>query len=359
MQAPSHIITSLALLIFLNKNLKNEKHKKIIILILVFLSHGALDVLYPLTYHPRTALINDGFWLFFHTNVLCLTILLLSYYRKYIGIMLLSLLPDIEWFIIHPLNYFFRLEIKPFLHSLFFPYKDILILYGIDFTTQPYASFVEILYFIVIGTFFYLNKPSVTSTKHYYEPKQYPMKNMYEAKDSWLDVIQIYQTAQDHEQNIRQHYQNAFLVIESALLGVFLIINTDLDSSIVTILSMFGLFCCWLFGAPCKFRARNVDHWRMSIVKIVENTNLVEVFDAGKYRWFAFGKKGLIIQDLFGHWFETIIISIVHLIWLYINFQYNTYLIYSLISYISFIGWIILLLDPDFQGEVIREGLLY
>jgi len=360
-QAPTHIITGLAITCFLDKQLGAEKHKKTVILICVFLSHGILDVLYPITYHPRNALFNDVFWQFYHVNVLCLTILLITFYRRYFIIMIISLLPDIEWLFIHPINYLFGIEIKPILHAICCPYKDILLLYGIDYALQPYAVFVEITYFIIVGIYFYTNNPLRILNKTYPQPKRYPKKRDYDKRktENWHDVLQIYQAAQSHEQDIRQHYQSTFLVVESALLGIFLVLQKDINPSFVPVLSISGLLGCWLFGAPCKFRARNVDLWRMSIVQLVEDTNLSEVFDAGKYRWFAFGEKGLIMQDILGHWFEVIVISSVHLLWLYINFHFNTNLIYSSIAYVSFIGWLVLLCDPDFKGEIIREGLLY
>lgn len=362
-QAPSHIITGLFISVYINNKISNHaKYKRIIIIVIAFLSHGVLDTLYPLTYHPPNALWDNGFWQFFHLYIGFLSILLLYlYYRQYSIVILFSCLPDLERFLIHSINYFFSIQIKPLLHNLFFPYRNILILYGIDWSLNPIAALTEIFYFVIVGILFIIYSPQKMMHDNQYLSKSLPTKMNYQkSKDSWLDIIQIYQSALSHEQDIRQNYQNTFFALEAALFGILLALRNDYDTQFISLLSLCGIFLCWFFGVACEFRARNVDHWRMSVVGIVHKTKLAEVFNIGNYRWFAFGEKGLKGQDLIGHWFESIIITSVLLLWVYLNFHFKTNLFFQVFFYILSILWILYVFDIwKIKGKVIKSGLLY
>jgi hypothetical protein len=74
-----------------------------LILFLALISHGLLDYLSKLTYHPPDALFHDWFWLFFHIIILILSIyILIKFGAKYSVGMIFSVFPDLDWAV----NYF-------------------------------------------------------------------------------------------------------------------------------------------------------------------------------------------------------------------------------------------------------------
>jgi hypothetical protein len=70
--------------------------------VLAFLSHGFLDKLSNVTYHPRAADFHSAVWVGYHSAVLIFTILFICiWWRTYKWGILFACLPDLDWVFIH------------------------------------------------------------------------------------------------------------------------------------------------------------------------------------------------------------------------------------------------------------------
>jgi hypothetical protein len=121
-----------------------------------------------------------------------------------------------------------------------------------------------------------------------------------------------------YEQEIRTSYQSLLTTLEVALFVVLITLYQMGLRDYFWLLSIVGIFLCFCFGTACEFRARNVDIWRRHIVKLTKKTEVEDAFKEGKYGWIPLGKKGVRGENLFGHWFERILIPLVYSAWLFV-----------------------------------------
>ncbi len=121
MQASTHLVMG----VFIQKILRKVEPVSLryfLVAFLAFISHGILDGLARFTYHPPTPLFEDSFWIVYHLMVVLLSVfIVVKCWRKYKVGMSFSMLPDLDWIIIHASN-FFSFQIlfwsEPLLHRL-------------------------------------------------------------------------------------------------------------------------------------------------------------------------------------------------------------------------------------------------
>lgn len=101
MQEPTHILTGV-LIQRIFQSLRPQALRLVLIAVIAFLSHGLLDRLANVTYHPPIANFNDPFWVCFHLNVLKWTIVfLIIWWPRYWWGILFAAMPDLDWVFIH------------------------------------------------------------------------------------------------------------------------------------------------------------------------------------------------------------------------------------------------------------------
>jgi len=91
--------------------------------LLAFISHGVLDKLARFTYHPPNPLFGDPFWTVYHLIIVLLSIfIIIKYWSKYKIGMIFSILPDLDWVILHTSSFFSLQTIfqyEPIFHNIF------------------------------------------------------------------------------------------------------------------------------------------------------------------------------------------------------------------------------------------------
>jgi hypothetical protein len=156
----------------------------------------------------------------------------------------------------------------------------------------------------------------------------------------------------NHEQGIRTSYQALLSSIEAFILGLIFTFYQLEYTLNLWLLPLGGIIICIFFGIPCEYRARNVDFWRNSIVKLVKDTDLQEPFMLGKYNWIPLGRVGLWSEYLFGHWFERILISFLLIAWLIILVIMRSPWIIVVLGVSATIFWILYAFSiRDFSGK--------
>lgn len=135
-------------------------------------------------------------------------------------------------------------------------------------------------------------------------------KNLYEK-------LTVYQVAMDHEQGFRSGFQNILITTEGLFFGILFTLNQLGYSNQNWILSFVAIIVCAGLGMVGEYRARNVDIWRRTIVRLISGTELEKAFYEGNYRWHPFKQTFLqvLIQYLFGHWFERIVVLAIIVGW--------------------------------------------
>ena len=123
MQEPTHILTG----VIIQKSFDNAKHRKLALgltAVLGFLSHGFLDKLANLTYHPANPEFTNPVWIVYHLFIVVATVVfLVLWWKKFKWGIIFACLPDLDWVFIHGrefLNWAFNLHFsfypRPYLH---------------------------------------------------------------------------------------------------------------------------------------------------------------------------------------------------------------------------------------------------
>jgi hypothetical protein len=121
MQAPTHILAG----VLIQKAFNWKEHRRLALgltAVCAFLSHGLLDKLANLTYHPANPDFHSLIWVSYHAALVLVTILFLYWWWKPFkwGIIFASL-PDLDWVFIHAQEIFhFSIPFyrHPHLHNL-------------------------------------------------------------------------------------------------------------------------------------------------------------------------------------------------------------------------------------------------
>lgn len=130
MQAPTHLATGILIQKAIRKRQRYQRRYSLTIASLALLSHGILDRLARFTYHPPVPLIQDWFWISYHLVIAVLTVyVVLNCWRKYKLGIIFSVLPDIDWVVLH-VSDFLSIQIpfwkEPILHKFLFSFLDLL-----------------------------------------------------------------------------------------------------------------------------------------------------------------------------------------------------------------------------------------
>lgn len=101
MQAPTHLISGVVIDKLSGKSKLPIWCTKILTPSLSFLSHGLLDALSRLTYHPPHLQPDDRFWSIYHHKILPLATgaIMIKHWKQHKLAMLFSILPDVDWII--------------------------------------------------------------------------------------------------------------------------------------------------------------------------------------------------------------------------------------------------------------------
>ena len=375
MQGPTHLVTG----ILIQKGMRKIRPLPLqyfLIALLAIMTHGILDKLARFTYHPPDPLTNDLFWISYHLFIASLTIFIfVRYWKNYKLGLIFSILPDFDWVVIHTSNFlsfsvsFWKDEI---LHKLLFSFLDFLIPFSF-LNTLPNLSFERIgvlpeitLFSTLLFVVHIMDKKKSDIKKEKHEIPALAFDNMKKeiitknnddiSTSGWVEKLQIYQTAFDHEQNIRIAYQSLLTTLEVGLFALFFTLY-QMEFKHLWILFVIGIFLCFPFGIACEFRARNVDILRMYIVSIVKDTDVWDAFKDAKYRWIPSIpsiKAGFLGEYLFGHWFERILITGMLIIWVNLLWYFPCPFLIRLCGILSVIGWIIYAFRIiELRGEII------
>lgn len=107
MQEPTHILTGIIIQQSIQLKWGRRLGATVFICAAAFLSHGVLDRLADMTYHPAKADFNSPFWVIYHSCILVLTIVFLRlWWRPYKWGVTFAMLPDLDWVLIHGQNVF-------------------------------------------------------------------------------------------------------------------------------------------------------------------------------------------------------------------------------------------------------------
>ena len=100
MQSPTHIVAG----VLIQKSIigKNRAATRAATAVVAFLSHGFLDKLSQITYHPADPDFHSPFWVGYHLTLLVTTIAFAClWWRKYKLGMIFANLPDVDWIFVH------------------------------------------------------------------------------------------------------------------------------------------------------------------------------------------------------------------------------------------------------------------
>lgn len=161
MQGPTHFVTG----ILIQRSMSGVKCvplRYFLIAFLAYISHGVLDRLAKVTYHPSSPLPHDAFWVFYHVIIALLSLyIFLRFFREYKVGLIFSVFPDIDWIVLY-LSGVFSVELpfwkKPILHGSLFWFVDIFLPSGfIDslpaWGLQKRGAIIE---FVLLGLLFSL-----------------------------------------------------------------------------------------------------------------------------------------------------------------------------------------------------------
>lgn len=139
MQEPTHILTG----VIIQKSFDGMKNRKLafgLTAVLAFLSHGFLDKLANLTYHPAKPEFKNPIWVAYHLFVVVATIVfLVLWWKKFKCGIIFAALPDADWVFIHGREFFNRIFGT---HSDFYPHPYLHMAVGYVWEKVPPFSFV-------------------------------------------------------------------------------------------------------------------------------------------------------------------------------------------------------------------------
>ncbi len=139
MQEPTHILTG----VIIQKSFEGSRHPKLamgLTAVVAFLSHGFLDKLANLTYHPPRPDFHSPVWIGYHSFIVVATVaFLMLWWKRFKWGIIFACLPDVDWIFYHGrelFNYLFHT------HSNFYPRPYIHSFVGYIWEHVPPFSFV-------------------------------------------------------------------------------------------------------------------------------------------------------------------------------------------------------------------------
>jgi hypothetical protein len=183
MQTPTHLVAGMVIQkAFEGKNRKLSLGATAVV---AFLSHGFLDKLAQITYHPANPDFHSAFWVSYHLTLLATTIVFLCFWwRQYKWGIIFANLPDVDWIFIHGQE-IFHIQIpfyrQPHLHHLLgWIYEKVppfsYVTYYLDRLPNerhnPWACLNEVVLVVVMLVIFWLLKMAKS-----YKPGQHTSKS--------------------------------------------------------------------------------------------------------------------------------------------------------------------------------------
>jgi hypothetical protein len=118
MQEPTHILTG----VIIQKSFDGSRHPKLALGLtaaIAFLSHGFLDKLSNLTYHPPEPDFHSPVWVSYHLFLVVATVVfLIIWWKKFKWGIIFACLPDVDWVFLHGREIFNKVFHT---HSHFYP----------------------------------------------------------------------------------------------------------------------------------------------------------------------------------------------------------------------------------------------
>jgi hypothetical protein len=153
MQAPTHILAG----VIIRRTFEWKYFKGlgiVLTIITALLMHGIFDKLGKLTYHPNTIDFTDPFWLIYQVAMFLISLVMIYiYWGEYKLGIIFSLLPDVDWIVLHVSDLFHRELIfykTPLMHDALnyiidntLPFLNSLP----DYRAYPWACLIELLFF--------------------------------------------------------------------------------------------------------------------------------------------------------------------------------------------------------------------
>ncbi len=123
MQEPTHILTG----VIIQKSFEGVKNRKLafgLTAVAAFLSHGFLDKLANLTYHPPKPDFHSPVWVGYHSFIAAATVVFaVLWWKRFKWGIIFACLPDVDWIFIHGreiVNWLFQVHVDfyahPYLH---------------------------------------------------------------------------------------------------------------------------------------------------------------------------------------------------------------------------------------------------
>jgi len=164
MQEPTHILTGILIQKSVGAVIKPRGLELGVTAMLAFLSHGFLDELARVTYHPANPDFHSAFWVSYHSVVAVATIaFLIWWWKPFKWGIAFAALPDLDWVFIHG-QQIFHVSLpfyqQPHLHdSLHFIYHKIPPFTGLTALIErlpngrhnPWACLWEVLLVAALG----------------------------------------------------------------------------------------------------------------------------------------------------------------------------------------------------------------
>jgi len=139
MQEPTHILTG----VIIQKSFEGMRNRKLAFGLtagLAFLSHGFLDKLANLTYHPAQPDFKSPVWVSYHLFIVVATVVfLVLWWKKFKWGIIFAALPDLDWVFIHGrecVNWIFHT------HGDFYPHPYLHMTVGYIWEKVPPFSFL-------------------------------------------------------------------------------------------------------------------------------------------------------------------------------------------------------------------------
>jgi hypothetical protein len=158
MQGPTHLVTGV-LIQRVIKKVRPLPLRYFLVAFLAITSHGILDRLARFTYHPPMPLTEDGFWISYHLIIAFMSIsIFVKYWGKYKCGLIFSILPDLDWVVLHSSNFFsFQIPVwkEAILHGFFFSFLDSLLLFRFlntlpDWSLERKGAILELALFLTL-----------------------------------------------------------------------------------------------------------------------------------------------------------------------------------------------------------------
>jgi hypothetical protein len=268
MQGPTHLITG----VLIQKAMRKVQPLPLqyfLVAFLAIISHGILDALARLTYHPSKALIHDWFWVSYHTILIFLIIFVFAkYWGRYKIGLIFSVLPDLDWVVIHSSELFsFRIPFwnRAILHESLFTFLNSLpplrFLNTLpDWSLERKGVILELAFLVpLISLVYVMERKKVKQEEGRVEENTLVMREMkYEKPEMEFEEQNIDKNREEleaynillkrhiNEDRIRAERTSIFLASSSILYLGFISLVTQNKTFLPAAIGGVGIFLCFI-----------------------------------------------------------------------------------------------------------------